>query len=506
MQKNSVPKMVCVVLLFLSAAVVALPAQTLTTIYDFCSQSGCTDGSSPTSSLIQSSDGSLYGTTWRGGGFAGGTVFKISTQGALTTLYSFCPQQNCSDGAQPNSGLVQGNDGNFYGTTSNGEGFGGTVFKITSQGLLTTLYRFRGAEGVYPEAGLVQASDGNFYGTTSSGGTGNAGAVFKITPNGALTTLHSFLGTDGLSPDGPLVQASDGNFYGTTFGGGGGFNSGGTVFKITPTGALTTLYSFCGCADGGNSQAGLVQASDGNFYGTTSGDGANNGGTIFKITSDGKLTTIYTFCSQTGCTDGLHPFVGLIQATDGKFYGTTSYGGSGGAGTIFQVTPGGEFTTLHSFNQTDGYGPRGPLVQAADGSFYGVTIEGGLNNAGTVFHLDVGLGTSVSISPASLDFGTQGVHNVNTPQSITLTNTGMAPLLITGIDITGTNGGDFYQWNSCPMSPNMLAPGEHCAITVAFTPTETGVLHADVAITDIGAGPQIVPLTGVAVGGKVKLR
>ena len=209
-------------------------------------------------------------------------------------------------------------------------------------------------EAPFRGAGLVQATDGNFYGTTpTAGANASGGTVYKITPSGRLTTLYSFCSqsgcTDGAYPNGRLVQATDGNFYGIT--NGGGAVSSGTVFKITPSGALTTLYSFCAqlvngvCADGSAPEAGLVQASDGDFYGTTSEGGANFYGTAFKITPGGALTTLYSFCAQSGCTDGSGPDAGLVQATDGNFYGTTPGGGANNLGTVFKITPGGALTT-----------------------------------------------------------------------------------------------------------------------------------------------------------------
>jgi uncharacterized repeat protein (TIGR03803 family) len=223
------------------------------------------------------------------------------------------------------------------------------IFKITPSGTLTTLYEFcsqtncNAPDGQFPEAALVQAPNGDFYGTTESGGAYGAGMVFKITPHGTLTTLYSFCEaepecTDGANPFGALVQATNGDFFGTTYGGGGNctYPCGGTVFKITPSGTLTTLYRFCsqsGCPDGANPRAGLIQASDGNFYGTTQLGGNNTDypciddegcGTLFKISPDGTLTTLYSF---TGGADGLEPFAGLIQGTDGYFYGTTYRGG-----------------------------------------------------------------------------------------------------------------------------------------------------------------------------------
>jgi uncharacterized repeat protein (TIGR03803 family) len=321
------------------------PAGTLTTLYNFCSQPNCADGGGPQSALVQATDGNFYGTTWGGGANSSGTVFKITPAGSLTTLYNFCSQPNCADGGGPTTSLIQGTDGNFYGTT------GSTVFKITPTGALTTLHTFcqlNCLDGYNPNASLVQATDGNFYGTTEGGGAYGWGTAFKITPAGTLTTLHSFNGADGAGAKG-LVQATDGDFYGTTsallsYGGGD------TVFKMTPSGMLTTLYSFCPagfpCADGYSPHSALVQAADGNFYGTTSLAGAGAycyidyelcGGTVFKITPAGSLTTLYSFCSQPYCADGDGPISGLVQASDGDFYGTTYGGGTYLYGTVFKL-------------------------------------------------------------------------------------------------------------------------------------------------------------------------
>jgi uncharacterized repeat protein (TIGR03803 family) len=289
---------------------------------------------------------------------------------------------------------------------------GGTVFKITPGGMLTTLHSFEGTDGVETYAWLVQATDGNLYGTTSNGGANDT--VFKITPTGTLTTLYSFCSQtgcrDGFEPAG-LVQATDGNFYGTTFLGGAfccsfddlGY---GTVFKITPGGTLTTLYTFCsqsGCTDGVGPNA-VIQATDGNFYGTTNSGGANEGGqgTVFKITPGGTLTTVYNFCSQSYCTDGAIPTARLVQGTDGNLYGTTSQGGGlGNYGTAFKITPGGTLTTLHRFDAADGKNPSAGLVQGTDGNFYGTTSYGAYGNWGTVFSQSVGLGPFVETQPTS---------------------------------------------------------------------------------------------------------
>ena len=315
------------------------PSGTLATLHNFCSKTGCADGVYPGAGLVQATDGNLYGTTAGGALGSYGTIFKITPSGALTTLYNFCSQSECTDGEKPLAGLVQATNGDLYGTTySEGAMGSGTIFRIAPSGTLATLYSFCSqggcSDGVYPEAGLVQATNGNLYGTTAGGALGNYGAIFKITPSGALTTLYNFCSqtgcTDGEYPYAGLVQTTDGNLYGTTQDG--GVNGSGTIFRITPSGALTTLYKFCpqsGCPDGEYPDAALIQATDGNLYGTTEGGGGNGYGTIFRITPSGALTTLYNFCSQSGCTDGVEPRAGLIQATDGNLYGTTVGGGAG---------------------------------------------------------------------------------------------------------------------------------------------------------------------------------
>ena len=305
----SLLKMCCIVYVFCAATAIASPAQTLTTLVSFDG----TNGDSPYASLVQGVDGNFYGTTVYGGANNSGicdnfvnegcgTVFKIVPTGNLTTLYSFCSQSNCPDGAFPYAGLLLATDGNFYGTTSAGGVHNdGTVFKITPAGTLTTLYSFDGTHGSLPQATLIQATDGNFYGTTSEGGVNNGGVC--------------------------------------------GNNGCGTVFKITFSGMLNTLYSFCsqpGCADGAAPLAGLVEGNDGNLYGATGYGGANLKGTVFKITLGGALTTLYNFCSQQNCADGANPVAALIQAIDGNFYGTTVWGGASGGpggGTVFKITP-----------------------------------------------------------------------------------------------------------------------------------------------------------------------
>jgi uncharacterized repeat protein (TIGR03803 family) len=372
----------------------AAHAQTFATQHSFDG----TDGGGPTTAgLIQATDGNLYGATAGGGASNDGTVFRITPTGKLTTLHSF----DETDGASPWGRLVQATNGNFYGTTIGGSG-DGTVYEITLGGTLATRHSFDGTDGEAPYAGLIQATNGNFYGTAEDGGANGYGTVFQITAGGTLTTLYSFDSTDGANPQAALVQATDGNFYGTTrFGGNNACGGGcGTVFRITPAGALTTLHSF-DSTDGANPFGGMIQGANGNLYGTTSAGGADNDGTVFKITLAGALTTAHSFHG----TDGATPYAVLVQGTDGNLYGTTKNGGSascpGDCGTIFRISLGGTLTTLHSFEGTDGEYPFGGLVQDTNGTFYGTTNGGGANNDGTVFSLSVGLGQFVETQTTS---------------------------------------------------------------------------------------------------------
>ncbi|MGA2853702.1 MAG: choice-of-anchor tandem repeat GloVer-containing protein [Verrucomicrobiota bacterium] len=327
------------VLLLAGVAAVRLPAQTVETL---CSFNG-TNGSFPDAALTLGNDGNFYGTTWNGGSSGYGTVFKVTTNGTLTKLVSFAGTY----GADPAAALTLGNDGNFYGTTeyggninlNGGVGYG-TVFKLTTNGTLTTLVYFNGTNGSSPNAALTLGSDGNFYGTTWGGGITNTtyihgmGTVFKLTTNGTLTTLVYFNGNNGSSPSAALTLGTDGNFYGTTeYGGSNGY---GTVFKMTTNGTLTMLVSFNGI----NWQApnGLTLGTDGNFYGTTAVGGNTNlnevygSGTVFQVTTNGTLTTLVSFNN----TNGANPNA-LTLGGDGNFYGTTSSGGSSGDGTVFRL-------------------------------------------------------------------------------------------------------------------------------------------------------------------------
>jgi len=381
--------------------------------------------------LVEAPDGDLYGTTSKGGGGGAGMVFKVSSQGTLSVVYQFCPALDCPDGGSPADGLVLAGDGNFYGTTTGGgANNAGTVFKMTPAGVLTTLYSFCAQkacpDGAFPGP-LIQASDGNFYGAASTGGISDnpvcpepfgCGTVFKITPTGVFSTLHQFcaeqLCLDGAQPgiaSNPstgigLIQASDGNLYGTTQYGGGA--DAGEIFRVTLDGTLSTFYSFPACSSPctlGAHPTSVTQGEDGNFYGVAQAGANQAEGSIFRITVTGVFTVLYNFsCAQENCPDGAEPN-GLTQATDGNFYGTTASGGIANCppigpnsppspcGTIFRSTPGGTFTSIYQFPSMQvGWSPTGSLLQASSGILYGVTVAGGSDGGdGIVFSVSAGL-------------------------------------------------------------------------------------------------------------------
>lgn len=401
-------------ILWFIAAAVASSAQTFNTLANFDN----TNGRDPWMAPTLGADGNLYGATTEGGANGGGTIYKLTPHGTLSVMYNFnrCYPTSCADGSTPVV-LIHASDGGLYGTTSQGGANGrGEIFKMTTAGNLTVLYSFCSqancADGTNPD-GLIQASNGNFYGTTMGNGGTDWGTFFELTPQGKLTTLYSFCPqspcTGGYNLDrlAILVEDSAGNFYGTNGDGGNttglcGVNGCGTIFKITARGEYTTLYTFCAkvdCSDGSVPNS-LVLAADGNFYGTTIGGGSHRrpfgAGTFFKLTATGDLTTLYSFCGESGCSDGFGPGT-LTQGADGNFYGGTIYGGTSsvckgkGCGTLFEITPEGVLTTLHNFDFQDGILPAIGLMQGANQTFYGATSLGGAKgDNGTVFSLTLG--------------------------------------------------------------------------------------------------------------------
>ena len=363
-------------------------AQTYELVHAFRNSGQVAPEEQSQSSLIQAQDGYLYGTTYWGGATGMGTVYRMDLDGNVTTIHSFA----YADGANPTAALVQATNGLFYGVTRRGGAQNlGTVFQMDYAGKVTRLHSFHGDDGGDPRGALIQATDGDLYGTTYAGGAHDSGTVFRITPAGSQTTLHSFDGyVDGARPTSGLLEASGGALYGTTSEGGPGER--GTVFRIDTAGSLTTVHAFDG-SDGSWPYARLIQASDGLFYGTTLAGGAANSGTVFRLDASDNLTTLHSFDSE---VDGLFPYPSLVQATDGHLYGTTSgngYGGPYAAGTIFRITLTADFDTQYVFGATGVVQPHAPLMQASDGRLYGTTtaapISGGVTFVpGAVFRLE----------------------------------------------------------------------------------------------------------------------
>jgi uncharacterized repeat protein (TIGR03803 family)/YD repeat-containing protein len=331
------------------------------------------DGANPFAGLLQATDGNFYGTNYSGGTTDQGNIFRVAPDGTLTVLQSF----NGIDGLKPNE-LIQANDGNFYGTTKEGGAYGnGTIFRITANGTFTLLYSFNGTDGTGPRAGLTQASDGELYGTTYAGGTHGKGTLFRMALDGTLSTVYAFgNGTDAANPSGHLIQAKDGELYGTTEAGGNGGS--GTIYHMTLAGSETILQSIYGMGYGLTPVGGVIQSGDGTFYGTLS---SATQGEFFSVAPAPSGSLKYL-----NAIDG-SPTGGLIQASDGNFYGTTTSGGSQNLGTAFRIEPNGSFKTLYSFDGQNGSHPFGGVIQGSDGNFYGPAFDGGANNKGTIFKL-----------------------------------------------------------------------------------------------------------------------
>jgi uncharacterized repeat protein (TIGR03803 family) len=436
--RSVAPGRICLVASVLAAAAVHTFAQV--PLVDFNN----TDGANPyLMSMIQATGGELYGTTRSGGANGYGSVFRMTPSGTITAIYSFCSLAACADGSYPSAGVVQASDGNFYGTTEGGGANGyGTVFRVTKGGALTTLHSFcsvfcANPDGANVNAGLIQASDGALYGATQSPGT-----IFQITLKGDFTTIYSFTGQ---GPVGALLQSDNGLLYGTAYSA--GAYGKGSVFSFTLGGGLATLYSFCqeaGCPDGSLPMASLIRGTDGYFYGTTftGGAGADGGyGTVFKISPAGKLTTLHSFEQS----DGANPYAPLVQATDGNFYGTTNTGNGSFAGTVFQITPSGTLTTLVSETSlSSGASPTGGLMQYTDGNLYGTTNTGGVEavgdiSYGTVYELSMGLRHFVTTTPSFAKVGTKVIiqgTNLTGATSVTFDGTPATFTVVSASEIT----------------------------------------------------------------------
>lgn len=402
-----------------AAMMASSAAQTYTVLYEFGSNGADPNCVQDVGVIAQGRDGNFFSTAADCFTDGLGTAFAITPDGDPAVLHSF----NGDDGSYSRSGLTLGTDGTFYGTTYLGGLYSyGTIFKITSEGVVTTLYNFTGgADGGKPGAPPIEGGDGNFYGSTTIGGSaGNNGTVYKITPTGRFTTIHSFSGpTDlgSLATNAPLLQGSDGLLYGENLWAGKNTCSGlgcGTIFKISHSGSFKTLFNFNG-KNGSHPLGGLIEGSDGNFYGTA-GNGGVGGtelcfgqqypgcGVVFKITPTGTFTVLYYF---TGGSDGANPVAGLVQATDGNFYGTTFQGAEGGWpgwGVLFRIKPAGTFDVLHTFDESSGLSPQGALLQHTNGVLYGTTT-GRHGGDGVFYSMDVGLEPFVRFMPAARKVG-----------------------------------------------------------------------------------------------------
>jgi uncharacterized repeat protein (TIGR03803 family) len=365
-----------------------LSAQVYTDLHDFdCTVEGC----QPTypELLAQGRDGNLYGTTNAGGTFGMGTVFKVTPSGTLTTLYNFAG----ADGQNPDGGLVMGTDGNFYGTTTiGGANNDGTVFKITPAGVLTTLHSF-GSSDATPRGGIVLGKNGSFYGTTCSQFGPWTG--FSITSSGKYKHLTNSIPPCSFSG---LILGSDGNLYGGSQVG--GDTSRGTVFRMSPSGAVKVLYSF-DYTHGAFLYSPVAQGNDGFLYGTTSGGGSGQAGVVFKLSLAGKITLLRQF-DGTSTTDGSTPYAGLVAASDGEFYGATAGGENFGSvpnGNLFSITSSGTYSLLYAFDATHGALAEATPMQHTNGLIYGLTERGGPNgsSAGVVYSLDNGMPRFVSL-------------------------------------------------------------------------------------------------------------
>jgi uncharacterized repeat protein (TIGR03803 family) len=384
--------MIAVALLF---AVVAATAQTYKQLYTYPNTENNSSGITWPSVLSQGQDGDLYSTIQTNGAYNYGSVYKMTTAGKYALLYSFCEENSpcASTGANPSGGVTLGWDGNLWGTTLNGgKDSAGTVFKITPAGTLTKVYDFtNGKDDSAPNFTVLQGQDGNMYGVSEEQYDGQFGSFFKLTTKGKISP-YPFSYTNGASPSLP-AQGTDLNFYGTTQAGGdtscGEFGCG-VVYKVTAAGKITVLHEFTGYVsstnyDGSRPIGSLVQGSDGDFYGTTYTGGANNLGTVFKISSSGAYTLLYSFAGNP--KDGSLPIAGLTVGTDGNLYGTTGNGGAVNYGAIYEITSAGKEKVLYSFcavSCADGFSPTTPMVLHTDGLFYGNTA--GNSDGGSVFY------------------------------------------------------------------------------------------------------------------------
>jgi uncharacterized repeat protein (TIGR03803 family) len=475
------------------------------------------DTRNPKGSLVQGSAGVFYGVTPSGGPGSQGTIFKVTSAGAYTTLVHF-PETN--KGQAPEGSLIQASNGNFYGLTPAGGTYGhGTIFKLCD-GVYSTIYSLNSStSGRNPRGSLVQGTDNNFYGMTESGGANGYGTIFKITPGGTLTVLRNLDYTnDGGSPKGSLIQGTNGNLYGMTYHG--GANNYGTIFRISAGGTFIVLKNLDNTNTGAYPKGNLVQGNDGNFYGLTY-QGGSNYGTIFKMTPTGTFTVVHNLDNT---NDGSYPLGSLVKGSDDSFYGLTTRGGVFSSGTIFRITTGGAFKVLYSFDAVnDGGQPQGSLVQGGDGNFYGFTPEGGFFNSGTIFKFTPSGSYSVlhhlnQATDGGKTFGNLVVRKPNpvangqsvttleeTAKPITLVATGGTSLIYNIVKapangtLTGTGANRTYKPNA------NFAGKDSFTYQVTWGCQTSAVKTVSITVTNINDAPVLTAISdkNAAVGSKL---
>jgi uncharacterized repeat protein (TIGR03803 family) len=459
-------------------------------LYSF---TGGADNGAPQNGVTQGRDSAFYGVTQLQGTGTYGTIYRFTPAGGLTTLHTIA----AAEGGLSRSRLLVGLDGALYGTSIGSSVNSGSIWRITSTGAFSVLRTFNVTNGRDPAGGLVQDSAGTFYGLTVSGGVYDHGTVYAVTPAGVLTTLYSFTGlADGNGPQGALAFGPDGSLYGVTSAG--GSRDQGTVFRITTAGVMTTLYSFAGSADGSGPSTGLLLGGDGNFYGTAF-SGATGQGTVFRITPAGAMTTLYQF----GPGDGTAPIASLVQDSRGTIYGEAYNTGPRGFypqnGTLFQLMPNGTFVRLRAMDFRTGVNPLGGLTIAQDGNLYGIASSGAAGTWGGIFSLTPP-STPIILTPATLSNFSEGLSSTLTVAQV---SGGVAPYSVS------INWGDSTtSTSSMPTSGGVSAthawveessPGLPYTVTVTVTDaiaqTATVSDTATVADAALSAGPAVA-ITG----------
>ncbi len=396
--KNILPssqRVIAVVLTLFAAffaGVVPSQAQTPTVLYSFLN--GSSDAAFPTGNIVQGRDGFMYGVGAASGRGANntGAVYKISPAGVESVFFNFPAQfPDCI------SGLTLGTDGNFYGTCEMTNSSPGNIYRLTPAGVFTDLHDFTNGGSDLPP---IQASDGNFYGVVAAG-------IYKMTPAGVFTMIHTFASPD-VQPISNLTQGSDGNLYGTLTLCSNGNR--GCVYKVSTTGVFSEVYLFSD-PTGYSPCTGVIQASDGKFYGATDGGaGANNSGDLYSVTTAGVEVDLHAFNSTTdgSCNPGSFPVVNMLQVNDGNFYGTNYGGANGNSGSIYKLTAAHVFSAfLFPGNNVDGGQPYSTLIQNTNGKIYGTTSSGGANSTGTFFSVSTGDAAFLRLQETSGKVGSQ---------------------------------------------------------------------------------------------------